>query len=92
MQIGPYYVEAELGRGGMGVVYRARHAGSGRVVALKVLAGLGDPKEQARFEGEAQAAASLRHPGIVGVLELGQQRGRTYIALELIEGGTYTGV
>mgnify|MGYP001299311679 CR=1 FL=1 len=88
MQIGPYYVEAELGRGGMGVVYRARHAGSGRVVALKVLAGLGDPKEQARFEGEAQAAASLRHPGIVGVLELGQQRGRTYIALELIEGET----
>ncbi|MEZ6184020.1 MAG: serine/threonine-protein kinase [Planctomycetota bacterium] len=86
--LGPFSLIRELGRGGAGVVYVARHARLEREVALKVLrAGDGaSPEQLERFEIEARAAARLRHPGIVGVLEVGEEAGKPYLAMELIEG------
>jgi serine/threonine-protein kinase len=85
-----YEVEAVLGRGGMGVVFRARHLGLNRVVALKmVLTGAyAGPQERARFLREAEAAASLRHANIVQVYDVGDHEGRPYFTMEFVEGGT----
>jgi serine/threonine protein kinase len=70
---GKYRVETLLGRGGMGAVYRAVHLGTGRVVALKVIAPslAGQPEYLARFSREARACGRLRHPGIVDVTDFG---------------------
>src|SRR5438445_10739324 len=69
---GRYAVQAELGRGGMGRVLRARDLKLGRVVALKVLApGKHDEQQQLRFEEEARAAGALDHPNIVAVHDVG---------------------
>ena len=77
-----YEVEAVLGRGGMGVVYRARHLALKRTVALKMLAaGHPHPVEQARFRAEAEAVARLQHPNIVQIHEVGEADGRPFIAL-----------
>ncbi len=85
---GPYIIEGELGSGGMGVVYRARHVELDRPCALKVLkesiAGTGRNRE--RFHREALAAARLRHPGIVEVYDAGMVGDTAYIALELVDG------
>jgi tetratricopeptide (TPR) repeat protein len=85
-----YDVEAEVGRGGMGVVYRARHRGLGRAVALKmILAGAeAGPDERARFRTEAEAVARLQHPNIVQVYDAGEHHGRPYLALEFVDGGS----
>jgi WD40 repeat protein len=85
-----YQIEAELGRGGMGVVYRACDRKLKRPVALKmILAGAhADPTEQARFRAEAEAVARLQHPNIVQIHEIGEQDGHPYLALEFVEGGT----
>ena len=84
-----YELIEPIGRGGMGVVFKARQRALGRLVALKqIRAGLdADPKELARFQTEAQAAARLAHPNIVRVFDVGQQDGLPYIAMELVEGG-----
>src|SRR5262245_14518078 len=85
-----YEVEAMLGRGGMGVVYRARHLRLNRPVALKMLLA-GDcagPSERARFQREAEAVANLRHPNIVQVYDVGEQDGRPYFTMEIVEGGS----
>ena len=85
-----YEILAELGRGGMGVVYKARHIELNRLVALKmVLAGVHvGPRELARFRSEAAAVAALQHPNIVQVYEVGEQDGRPYFALEFVDGGS----
>jgi len=78
----------ELGRGGMGVVYEARQPRLNRKVAVKMLLGgaWARPDGRLRFLAEAQAAARLRHPGIVTVYEIGERDGQPYLVLELIEG------
>src|SRR5262249_42398611 len=89
-QVGEYEVLAEVGRGGMGVVYKARHRGLRRLVALKMmLSGLfGSPKERLRFRLEAGLAARVQHPNIVQVYEVGTHEGRPFLALEWVEGGS----
>ncbi len=86
--IGRYVVEGELGRGGMGVVLRARDPSLGRAVAIKVIRNplVAGPEVVRRFALEARAVAKLRHPGIVAVHEVGEEGGRPYIVMDLIEG------
>src|SRR4051794_18199295 len=83
-----YEVEGVLGRGGMGVVFRARHLRLNRPVALKMLlAGpYAGPHERERFRREAQAVAALRHPNVVQVYDVGEADGRPYFTMELMEG------
>jgi serine/threonine protein kinase/tetratricopeptide (TPR) repeat protein len=86
--ISHYKILGELGRGGMGVVYRARDQKLKREVALKILPekDLGDPQTKLRFIQEAQSAAALKHPNIAVVYEIDESNGVTFIAMELIEG------
>jgi serine/threonine-protein kinase len=84
-----YEVEAVLGRGGMGVVYKARHLALKRTVALKMLAACHPHGgERARFRAEAEAVARLQHPNIVQIYEIGEAAGRPFIALEFVAGGS----
>ena len=87
-RIGGYEVLDELGRGGMGVVYRARDPMSGSPVALKLLVALSDPEERARFAREVETTRALDHPHVLAVLDLGQDRGRPFLITELAEGGS----
>jgi eukaryotic-like serine/threonine-protein kinase len=83
-----YEILGELGRGGMGVVYRARQTGLKRVVALKMVlaGGRAGPDQVARFRAEAEAVAGLRHPGIVQVFDIGEYEGRPYFSMEFVDG------
>jgi WD40 repeat protein len=85
-----YEVLGTLGRGGMGVVYRARHVRLKRVVALKMIlaGGQAGPQERERFLREAEAVARLQHPNIVQVFEVGEHEGLPFLAQEYVEGGT----
>jgi serine/threonine-protein kinase len=84
-----YEVEAVLGQGGMGVVYKARHLALKRTVALKMLpADNPNLVERARFRAEAEAVARLQHPNIVQIHEVGEADGRPFIALEYLAGGS----
>ncbi len=90
MQVGEYEILAEVGRGGMGVVYKTRHRGLNRLAALKmVLAGeFASPSQELRFRLEAELAARVRHPNIVQVYEIGSYLGRPFLAMEWVEGGS----
>jgi eukaryotic-like serine/threonine-protein kinase len=87
--IGSYRVEAVLGEGGMGIVYRAHDAKLDRVVALKILsADAATPTERRRFQQEARTASSLNHPHIVSVYDAGEIDGRQFLVTEFADGGT----
>ncbi len=93
-RFGDYLVEAQIGRGGMGVVFRARHVVTGDIVALKLMApDLADnPTFRDRFIREAEAGPNLMHPNIVPVFESGEADGELFIAMELIEGTDLKGL
>jgi WD40 repeat protein/tRNA A-37 threonylcarbamoyl transferase component Bud32 len=90
MPIPGYEILGELGRGGMGVVYKARHLKLDRLVALKmILAGShAGTADLARFQTEAHTIARLQHPSIVQVYEVGEHEGKPFLALEFCGGGS----
>jgi eukaryotic-like serine/threonine-protein kinase len=85
-----YQIEGILGRGGMGVVYKAQHVALKRTVAVKMIlaGGHAGPVEIARFRAEAEAVAQLQHPNIVQVHEIGEIGGCPFFSLEFVEGGS----
>ncbi len=89
-QLGPYIIDREVGRGGMGVVYLARDPQLDRPVAIKVLpdALSQDPERLARFEREARLLASLNHPNIAGIYGIEEAEGARFLCLEYVEGPT----
>jgi eukaryotic-like serine/threonine-protein kinase len=89
-RVAGYEILGVLGEGGMGIVYKAKHARLDRFVALKMIrAGAGArPQDLARFEAEAKAVAAIEHPNIVRIFEIGEYGGMPYCSLEFLPGGT----
>src|SRR5262249_18128981 len=89
-QVDGYEILGQVGRGGMGVVYKARQTKLNRVGALKMILGGGHAgsEEQARFLTEAQAVAQLEHPTLVRLYEVGQHDGLPYFTMEFVAGGS----
>lgn len=88
MNIGPYTVIAEIGQGGMGIVYKATDPSDDRTVAIKMIKGFAAQNQQGRmgFVREARAAGSLNHPNIVKIYDIGQHKGWLYIVMEYLQG------
>jgi serine/threonine-protein kinase len=91
---GKYELLSEIGRGGMGIVYKARQPDLNRIVALKMIQASewASPEEISRFRAEARATARLRHRNIVGIYEVGEELGRHFFAMDFIEGQSLAAV
>jgi serine/threonine protein kinase len=89
-QLGPYEILEAIGSGGMGEVYKARDRRLNRTVAIKVLPQhiANQAEAKSRFEREAQAIATLNHPHICTLYDVGQQDGTSYLVMEYLEGET----
>jgi len=89
-RLGPYEVVAPLGKGGMGVVYRARDPRLGRDVAIKLIAAAhaDDPGTKEQFIAEMRAVAALAHPNILNIFDIGEDAGVRYAVMELVTGYT----
>jgi len=89
-KLGPYEIQAPIGAGGMGEVYRARDSRLQRDVAIKILPASfsADPERLQRFAQESRAAAALNHPNILSIFDIGEDRGAPYVVSELLEGET----
>jgi eukaryotic-like serine/threonine-protein kinase len=90
LAVNGYEILEELGRGGMGVVYKARQVNLNRIVALKLIRddALAGPQDRARFRIESVAAARMQHPNIVQIYDAGEDNGRPYLAMEFVAGGS----
>ena len=88
--LGPYEMVAQIGAGGMGVVWKAYDPSLKRHVAIKILPGklTADPEWRQRFQREAEAAAALDHPNIAVIHQVGEQDGNPYIVMQFLEGQT----
>jgi serine/threonine-protein kinase len=87
--VGNYELLAEVARGGMGIVYQARHATRGQVVALKMMQGsAADPQHAGRFDREVRVATWLKHPNIVPVYDVSRHQGEPYYTMEFVPGGS----
>jgi tRNA A-37 threonylcarbamoyl transferase component Bud32/phage FluMu protein Com len=87
-QLSDYEILGELGRGGMGVVYKVRQKSLDRIVALKMIVGPVEGKIVERFLGEARAVAALNHPGIVPIFEIGRADNQPYYTMTFVDGGS----
>jgi eukaryotic-like serine/threonine-protein kinase len=89
-RLGPYEIQAPIGAGGMGEVYKARDTRLGRTVAIKVLpAGVAaDPDRRRRFEQEARAVSALSHPYICVLYDIGSEGGTDFLVMEYLDGQT----
>ncbi len=88
-RIGRYELFEEAGRGGTGIVYRARQEGLNRIVAVKLIRSAdASDSERSRFRAEAESAAKLQHPNIVQVHDVGEQDGSEFLSMEFVEGGS----
>lgn len=89
-ELGDYLLTEEIGRGGMGIVYRAEQRSLGRGVAVKLIlrGALASPEDQKRFRSEAEAVAQLDHPGVTPIYEVGEHCGQLYFSMPFIEGET----
>jgi eukaryotic-like serine/threonine-protein kinase len=88
VRFGDYSLLSEIGRGGMGIVFKAEHRTLNRVVALKVMRSgeLSNEEELARFRVEAESSAAIEHPNIVSIYEVGEARGLTYYTMAFVDG------